>query len=383
MRVLHTADLHLGKRLYGVDRLDEAAAVLGELARIAADENVDAIVVAGDLLDRRIVDPAVLAVGLRGLERLAQIAPVVAITGNHDEPRLWAELASFVAPHIRVAAVDAVIPVETRSGPLTVACLPWPEPADVVVDPGAMRGVTRDAYSALVRTRLGHLASRTADAQSERGGPSILAAHLMISGGRSGGGERELTLGGTYAVAGGDIPDLFDYVALGHLHKPQDVRSIPSRARYSGSPLGLDFSGDGDRPSVTIVDFTGASPQAREVPVNAGRRLVRIRGTLDQLPQMAAAHPTAWFFCEVISDDTRLDIVRVVRDLVPDALRVEQVSRRLPTEQAVHRDREGEDTRSVVDLYREWRESVGRPADDALVAELEAAIRRADQENDE
>ncbi len=379
MRLLHTADLHLGKRLYGVDRLTEAHAVIDEIAGIAEQNAVDAVLLAGDILDRRIVDPEVLSVALQGLERLGRAAPVVAVTGNHDDPLFWAELAPYLAPRILLAATDTVLSLDTAAGPLTVACMPWPEPADAVTAPGAVRGESREAYGDLVRGRLVELGRQTQSTRIQRGGAAVLVAHLMMRGGRSGGGERELTLGGTYAVAGGDVPPVFDYVALGHLHRPQVVGSVAAPARYSGSPLGLDFSGDGDDPSVTIVEIEGGRAHTREVPLTAGRRLVRIRGALDDLPRIAADHPDSWFFCEVVSDDTRLDMVRVVREVVPDALRVEQIVSR-SSDPLDTPDEEDLSSRSLAELYREWLVSVGRPADPALLAEMERALAQADGE---
>lgn len=380
MRLLHTGDFHLGKRLYGVDRLSEAEAVITEIAAVAEARSVDAILIAGDILDRRIVDPVVLSACLQGLERLGAVAPVVAITGNHDEPLFWAELAPYLAPRILLSAIDSVMTLETSSGPLTIACMPWPEPADADTTRGAIRAVSRHAYGDLVRQRLQDVGRQVGKIRGERGGAAVMLAHLMVRGGVAGGGERELTLGGTYAVPGADIPSVFDYVALGHLHKPQNVASISVDARYSGSPVGLDFSGDGDEPSVTIVEIENRYVTTRVVPLTAGRRLVRIRGSLEQLPQLAARHPNAWFFCEVVSDDTRLDLVKVVRESVPDALRVEQISSRRTEELAVPSEDEDVIQKSLAELYSEWLVSVGRPVDPDLLAEFEEALERADRE---
>ncbi len=242
MRLLHTGDWHIGKRLYGVDRLREFAAALDEVAQIAADNDVDAILMSGDIMDRRIVEPLMLSTCLQSLERLAQVAPVVAITGNHDEPLFWAEIAPYLAPRILLAASEAVFGVETEAGRLTVACMPWPEPAEAPALAGETRGTSRAAYTDLVVERLQGLATQAATAHGTRDGACVLLAHVMVKGGVSGGGERELTLAGTYAVPGAAFPDIFEYVALGHLHQPQMLRAIPTTGRYCGSPLALDFA---------------------------------------------------------------------------------------------------------------------------------------------
>lgn len=378
MRLLHTGDWHVGKRLYGVDRLREFTAALDHVAEIARGHEVDAILMSGDIMDRRIVEPVVLSTCLQAFERLAAIAPVVAVTGNHDEPLFWAELAPYLAPRILVAAADAVFGVDTRSGRLTVACLPWPEPADAAA-PGVERASSRAAYADLVAARLDELAAQTAATRAERGGHAVLLAHLMVRGGVSGGGERELTLAGTYALARDAFPDVFDYAALGHLHKPQQFAGPGHTIRYCGSPLALDFSGEGANPSVTIVELNEGEPaDLTTVPVRGGRQLVRLRGSLDALPAMAREHEHAWFFCEVEGEPVRLDVVREVRDRIPQALRVEQIGpddgrgATLPDAEPL--------ARSLPEMYGQWLESIGRPADPALVAAFADAFERAGEE---
>ncbi len=378
MRLLHTGDWHVGKRLYGVDRLREFTAALDHVADIAREHEVDAILMSGDIMDRRMVEPVVLSTCLQAFERLAAIAPVVAVTGNHDEPLFWAELAPYLAPRILVAASDAVFGVDTTGGRLTVACLPWPEPADAA-SPGVERGSSRAAYADLVSVRLDQLAAQADESRTERGGRVVLLAHLMVRGGVSGGGERELTLAGTYAVARDAFPQVFDYAALGHLHRPQQFERPSHTIRYCGSPLALDFSGEGANPSVTIVDLDdGAPARVTEVPVSGGRQLVRLRGTLDALPAMAREHEHAWFFCEVEGEPVRLDVVREVRDRIPQALRVEQIG---PADAGGPTLPDAEPlARSLPEMYAQWLESVGRPADPALVAAFAAAFERAGEE---
>ena len=122
MKLLHTGDWHLGKRLYGLERMDEAEAALAQVAEVAERERVDAVIVAGDLLDRRIVDPAAFGACLRAMERLARVAPVLAVAGNHDDPDLWIHLAPHLAASgIHVAgrvrpAAEAVVTLATPVG---------------------------------------------------------------------------------------------------------------------------------------------------------------------------------------------------------------------------------------------------------------------------
>ena len=372
MRLLHTGDWHIGKRLYGNDRLDETRRVLAEVAQAARDEAVDAILVAGDNLDRRLVEPAVLATCLGALEELASVAPVVAVTGNHEDPLFWAEIAPYLAPRIRLAAADAVFPVDTAAGRLYVGCLPWPEPAEVATEPGADRVSSRGNYAAYARGRIEAIADELRARRRAGGGVVVLLAHLMVSHGVAGGGERELTLGGTYAVDGGALPTDLDYVALGHLHRPQTLPGFTGLGRYAGSPIALDFSGDGAAPSVAVIDLTPSGAAAREIPLSTGRRLIRLRGTLDDLESQAAGYPGAWFFCEVLVPQIRLDLVRHVRDRIPDALRIEPIVPAGAGQLDLGIDPMGQ--RDLGEVYEEWLERGGRGRDEQLVSAFRAAL---------
>ena len=235
MRLLHTGDWHLGKRLYGTDRADEAEAVLAQLATLAEEEAVDAVVVSGDLLDRRVVHSAALGACLRALERLAEAAPVLAVAGNHDDPDLWAHLAPHlaasgihVAGHVRPAA-EAVVTVPKAAGPLHAALLPWPEPGRIALDAGATAGYARSRYADLVADVIDDYAAEAVARHRAEGGAAVFVGHLMVERARAGGGERELTMGMTYAVPPGALRAGLDYLAWGTSTAPR--RSPASRRR--------------------------------------------------------------------------------------------------------------------------------------------------------
>jgi len=317
MKLLHTADWHLGKRLHGIDRLDEARAVLAQLAELAAAERVDAVLVAGDLLDRRLIEPQVLAACLRALEDLASVAPVVAVTGNHDDPAFWAELAPYLAPRIAMVAEpgspdEATVTLETRSGLLHVAALPWPDPGGTPVTAGATVAHAGGLHLAEVTARIDALDEELRERRRAVGGATALVAHLMVDRAVAGGGERALTLGGAWALPGPALPADADYVALGHVHRPQAVAGRAG-AGYAGSPMALDFSDEGQARGAVLVEIGKRRVRTRVLGAEAGRLLIRIRGRLDDLPRLAASHPGAWFLCEVEIDEVPLDLVREVR----------------------------------------------------------------------
>ena len=385
MRLLHTADWHIGKRLYGVDRMAESAAVLAEIRDVAAAEGVDAVLVAGDLLDRRLIDPACLGACLAAMQSLAEVAPVVAVTGNHDDPSLWEHLAPYLAPRgitvigrVRGGAEEAVVTVPTRAGPLHVAALPWLETERLGLAPGADRRTAHGTYADDVAGILGLLAGELRARRAADGGPAVLLGHLLVDGAAAGGGERELTLGMSYAVTAASVPADLDYLALGHVHRPQRVPRVPAPGRYAGSPLALDFSEDNHAKSVALATIGRDVTDVREVALAAGRRLARIRGPLEDLPRLAAAHDGAYLLCEVELDRVALDLVREVRELLPDALRVEPRYAEGLGAAAESGAADGGEPRTLPEHYEDWHASSGRPLDPRQAEAFAAALAAAE-----
>jgi exonuclease SbcD len=367
MRLLHTGDWHLGKRLYGADRGGEARAALQEVAAIAAAEEVDAVLVAGDMLDRRLVDSSALGDCLTALERLAAVAPVVAVTGNHDDPDLWDHLA----PYLRARGIhvtgnvrgpdDGVLTVQTGAGPLHVGLMPWRDPARMALDAGADAQTARGRYADRVAAMLEALGNEATRRRGDGGGVAVLRGHVLVDRAAGGGGERELTMGITYAVSPHGIPVGLDYVALGHVHRPQTLPGVAAPGRYCGSPMALDFSEDNHAKCVVVVEVEGDVTRAREVPLAAARPLVRLRGRLDDLAALASPHPGAWFACEVLLDAPATDLVRQVREAVPDALRVEPVySAPAGTPPGTGGAGGDDPVRDLPALYAEWTAALGR-----------------------
>jgi DNA repair protein SbcD/Mre11 len=383
MRLLHTGDWHLGKRLYGADRAEEAEAVLAQLAGLAEEEAVDAVLVSGDLLDRRVVDSAALGACLRALERLAETAPVLAVAGNHDDPDLWAHLAPHlaasgihVAGHVRPAA-EAVVTVPTAAGPLHAALLPWPDPARIALDAGASAGYARSRYADLLADVIDDYAAEAEARRRAEGGAAVLVGHLMVERARAGGGERELTMGMTYAVSPGALPLGLDYLALGHVHRPQEITGLAAPGRYCGSPMALDFSEDNHPKTACLVEVGGGRATTRQVALDAARPLVRLRGPLDDLAALASAHPDAWFACEVELEGPAMDVVHRVREAVPGALRIEALA---PGGPACASPEPGgaEAERGLGELYADWHRLQGRPLGDEQAAAFAAALAGSD-----
>lgn len=312
MRFLHTSDWHLGRQFHGAPLLDEQAAAVDRMVELAAAEQVDAVLVAGDLYDRAI--PATPAVELldEALLRLRDTgAVVVAISGNHDsatragygdrimsragvtvraDVRRFAEpvvvtgrsggdhaVAVYPIPYLDPVTFDAAHPVEADDPDGAD-----PDGSDTSVLP-ARRGTHQQTLARAMRTV-------RADRRLRKGMGSIVVAHAFVAGTAPRldeapvevcDSERQLAVGGADRVEP-SLFDGFDYVALGHLHRHQSWAD--ERIAYSGSPLRYSFSEEHHRKGVRIVELTADGDRSVEmVELGVGRPLHTITGALDDL----------------------------------------------------------------------------------------------------
>lgn len=287
MRVLHTADWHLGRSFHGEGLLAAQAAWVDWLVGLAASSSVDAIVVAGDLYDRAL--PPVDAIALAGdaLARLAAVAPVVVVSGNHDSATRLGFGASLLARaglHLRTDPAACGTPV--LAGALALYPIPYLEPDAV----RATLGVEERGHGPVLAAAMGLV--RADLARRPAGTRAVVVAHAFVAGAQASGSERDLAIGGAASVPASTFAGA-DYVALGHLHGPQRVGES---GRYAGSPLAFSFSEATHRKSVALVDLAGAAPAVELVPCPVPRPLARVRGTLASLLADAAheAAEEAW-----------------------------------------------------------------------------------------
>ncbi|MGZ5343516.1 MAG: exonuclease SbcCD subunit D [Actinomycetota bacterium] len=293
MKILHTSDWHVGRKLGRHDRMAEHAAVLAEVETIADAHGVDLVIVSGDVWDRPVPPMDALALGLQTLLRLAERRPVVAVAGNHDSPELFEALAPLLRPRgvflvgsIRRPDDGGVLGPDELGVPAAVACFPFLREGRVVdfmKDAGEWYG----DYA----SRVARLTGAYNAALVERAGTDLvplLAAHFMVGGVKvdraAPRGERELHMGDAYAATAQAIPAGPQYVAMGHIHAPQRVPGAPVPAEYAGSLLSLDFGEAGESKRVVIVDVEpGSLASITSVAIERGRPLIRASGTFEEL----------------------------------------------------------------------------------------------------
>jgi exonuclease SbcD len=321
LRVLHTADWHLGRTLEGRGRLDEQAAVLEEICELAEAEAADLVLIAGDVYDS--VNPPAAAEELfyGTLERLSAAGrrAVVAIAGNHDSPDRLCAARSLAGRH-GIALVG--LPGETipaahgiRSGPgwlevavpgcggAVVAALPYP--SEMRLGRALRDTLDEPALQAAYSEQVGRLLARAAE-RFRPGTVHLVVGHVYAAGGIESDSERPIQVGGAYTVQASAFPADAQYVALGHLHRPQVIAG-PVPIRYSGTPLAYSFSEAGQAKGVVLVEVLPGRPaQARELPLSRGRPLVVWRAA-EGIPQVrrwaeAGRDPGAWIDLELHVD---------------------------------------------------------------------------------
>lgn len=320
MRLLHTSDWHVGRRLRGQDRDAEHAAVLGELVELADSQSVDLTIVSGDLFDSASPSPSAERIVWRALLDLSEISPVLAIAGNHDNPARFDAMRPVIAGagvrligRPRGPGEGGVVAFEDIG--VRVAALPFVSRRGVVKaehlmesDPDQQAGEFQDRVRRLVEWLCEDMTLDTIN---------ILTCHISVYGAETGGGEHIFD----YAVPTSVFPSFLSYVALGHYHREQQLPGAGA-VRYAGSPMQLDFGEVGDVKASLLVEAEAGKPaRVTSVPVETGARLVTLRGTLSEVVSSAGDVEDA-FVKVVLTERARVGLADEVRDAIPKAVDV-------------------------------------------------------------
>lgn len=339
MRVLHTADWHLGQHfLTGNERLTEQRAFLDWLLATVQAEGVGALVLAGDVFDTTTPSHAAQELYYDFLVRMQATGcrDIVVVGGNHDSPtllnasrRLLRALRVHVIGGVPTDPAEQVI---TLAGPdgragLVVCAVPFLRDRDLR---RAVAGETPDERQLRVRDSIaGHYKLLSEHdlvrGLRERDVPVLATGHLYAAGGEAReGAERDVHIGGLGVIAAEHFPAAFDYVALGHLHRPQVVGG-QARIRYSGSPVPLSFTEADDKQQVLLLDFAGAGPPSiTSLAVPVARRLQRFHGELEEVEAALLAFDNeafslvAWADVLVRSDESPTEVQRRVQAVLKE-----------------------------------------------------------------
>ena len=335
MRLIHTADWHLGRLFHNQHLTEDQEYVLRQLVELAADVKPAAVIVAGDLYDRAV--PPTEAVDLLDdvltelVDRLG--VPVVAIAGNHDSAvRLGfaSQLLRERGLHLVGELPQAASPIVLRDehGPVRVSALPYADPAEARPIYGDPEIHDQQAVTAAGVAR--------ALAGAEAHERQVLVAHAFVAGGLESESERPLSVGGAQQVSADTFAG-FDYVALGHLHRPQTCGS--DAVRYAGSLLKYSFAEHAHEKSVSVVDIgprgsaAGEAGQAgraavtvEAVPLSPRRDVRRVEGTLAELLEGGLADPRSddYVLASLLDRGALLDPIGQLRAVYPNTLSIER-----------------------------------------------------------
>ncbi len=348
MRILHTSDWHLGQNFYTKSRAPEHQAFLTWLRQTAADQQVDAIIVAGDIFDtgsppsyaRELYNRFVVELQQTGCE-------LIVLAGNHDSVATLNESRELLAClNTRVIASAQLQPegqaiiLNKRNGePGAVLCpIPFLRPRDITKSRAGESGSEKQ-LQLLDAITLHYQACFDAACQlrGEQALPIIATGHLTALGVTKTDAVRDIYIGTLDAFPASHFPEA-DYIALGHIHRAQTVAQS-EHIRYCGSPIPLSFDETGSPKVINLVEFSGASlTKVTPLAVPVTQPLAMIKGTLAQIEQQlqqwrdAPAEPKTWLDIEIVSDDFLHDMQRQIVALT-EALPVEVILLRRSREQ--------------------------------------------------
>jgi exonuclease SbcD len=330
MKCFHLSDLHLGKRVNGFTMTEDQTDILQKIVTLAEEHQPDAVLIAGDVYDKSL--PAVEAVRLldRFLIQLNKLGiAIFIISGNHDNAErleFGAELFKNSHVHIVHAYDGHIRPVTLRDewGDVNIWMLPYLKPAVVR---RFFPDQDIDTYTDAVSAALG-----CGDCEPDLSARNIMIAHQFVTGAITSDSEEIISVGGSENIDAA-LFDGFDYVALGHIHRPQHMGS--QSVRYSGSPLKYSFSEANHKKSVTVVDLREKGDLAiSELPLSPLHDMREIRGTYAEI--MSREHyqgtDTNDYIRVILTDEQdEPDAMAKLRTVYPNLMQLEYDNKRTRT----------------------------------------------------
>lgn len=347
IKVLHTADWHLGKRLEQFERTAEHQHFLDWLVVTIEDEQIDVLIVAGDIFDTGTPSNATLKQYYHFLWKLQATCcrEVIIIGGNHDSISTLnapQDLLKIFNVHV-IGGVpdvfsDQVIPICDAVGnvELVVCAIPFLRDKDVRLSIAGEN--TTDLEARLKKGICDHYNTFKEYIKwfKDNGIPVLATGHLFAAGATSCGTEKDIHVGNLGQIGGDQFPVEFNYIALGHLHRPQLVNNL-EHIRYSGSPIPLSFSEAEDRKVVLVLGFENELKYIRPIAINPCRKLIRIKGDLahvkaelELITDQLHICP-AWVEVQLLTDTLVHDLADQLNKLIESKPFIEQIFTRQNT----------------------------------------------------
>lgn len=306
MKLIHVSDLHLGKRIYEYSMIEDQKDILNKIILIIDNEKPDGIIIAGDIYDKPV--PSTEAVDLFN-DFLVQLSnrnlQVFAISGNHDSPERLAfgsKIMDKDGIHLSPVYNGTVKPfsLKDENGTVNIYMLPFIKPVNIrrIFETDEVRSYSDAVDYAIKKMNI------------DKNQRNILITHQFVTGATRSESE-EISVGGSDNVDAAVFSD-FDYVALGHIHSPQNCGS--KLIRYCGTPLKYSFSESKDNKSVTVVEMGAkGNVNVKTVLLNPLHNLVELKGTYNELTLRSFYENETW-------NEDYVHITLTDEDDIPDAI---------------------------------------------------------------
>lgn len=351
MKFIHLSDLHLGKRVFDFNLSEDQEYILKEILEVIDSETPDAVLIAGDVYDKSVPSTEAVEILDEFLFQLSQRnLQVFLISGNHDSPERLAfasRIISSTGIHLSPVYNGIVEPtvLTDEHGPVNVYLLPFVKPAHVR---RFFPDMKIESYDDALRVAVGALDIDL----SER---NILVTHQFVTGAVRSDSE-EINVGGTDNIDA-SVFDGFDYVALGHIHGPQNIKS--ERIRYCGTPLKYSFSEAKHEKSVTVIEIEEKENlSVRTVPLHPIRDLREIEGTYEELtyrPNYEGTNTEDYLHITLTDEEDIPDAIGKLRLIYPYLMSLDYNNSRTRSAGALS-DLENVDHKSPLVLFEEFYE---------------------------
>lgn len=339
MKLMHLSDLHLGKRLNEFSLLEDQSFILQQLVELVRSEQPDCVLLAGDIYDKPVPPAEAVTLFDDFLNKLAQLTTVCVTSGNHDS----AERLAFGAQLMREGGVHfcglytgepQCVTLQDAYGSVHIYLLPFLKPAHVrhCLPPTEAEQVT--TYHEALRCVVERMHINAAER-------NVLVAHQFVTGAQTAGSEA-VNVGGVDNI-GAEVFAAFDYTALGHIHRAQNVGS--ERVRYSGTPLKYSFAEWQQEKSVTLVELgEKGSVSVTALPLASLRDLRKLRGSYeelmsrefyDELPKDSDGLLRDFYHLTLTDEEDVPDAVQKLRSVYKNLLQLEYDNKRTRMDNAI------------------------------------------------
>lgn len=378
MRFLHTSDLHIGKTVHEFSMLAEQRHILEQIEEMAIKEAVDAVVIAGDVYDRSIPSTDAVNILDRFLTNLFKAdIKVIMISGNHDSPERVGfadKILEKQGLYIGSTALEELktVKFEDSYGEVTFVLLPFVKPAVVGADD------SQEAVD-LILEKNGY------DGSVALSGRSVLVTHFFVTGTKGempelSDSETTVNVGGLEQVSA-DSFKAFDYVALGHIHKPQQVAG--GSCYYAGSPLKYSFSECNQTKTVNLVTME-KDITVKRLPLTPIHEMRTIKGRLSELvkPEIANEAPVDDYIQAILTDEEELiDPIGTLRSVYPNIMQI-QLQKNEQVSQGIYETKIELRGKTTLELFKEFYELVReQPMDEIREQIVRDSLLRAGKED--